>query len=208
MAWNLAVEKEKEYFQNIIRAVNSENRYLCPEVKDIFRAFRETSYENTKIVILGQDPYHGLNQANGLAFSVDCDVLPPSLINIFKEIKRDLGVDPSKRGGDLSRWAKQGVLLLNSSLTTVRGIANAHVNLGWAKFTDYVIQLLSQKNIVFMLWGRFAQQKAALIKEGNLVLSSSHPSPLSAHRGFLGCGHFGKANEFLRQRGLDPVDWS
>lgn len=208
MAWNLAEEREKEYFKSIIRAINSEKRQLCPESKYIFRAFRETSFEDTKIVILGQDPYHGLNQANGLAFSVDCEVLPPSLINIFKEIKRDLGVDPFERGGDLSRWARQGVLLLNSSLTTVQGIPNAHVDLGWAKFTDYVIELLSEKQIVFMLWGRFAQQKAGLIKEGNLVLSSSHPSPLSAHRGFLGCGHFGKANDFLRQRGLDPVDWS
>jgi uracil-DNA glycosylase len=182
--------------------------YPCEE--DIFRALHLTSFEQVKIVILGQDPYHGPGQAHGLAFSVPAGVaFPPSLRNIFKELKRDLGIE-APLFGDLSGWARQGVLLLNTSLTVRAGEAGSHQGMGWERFTDAVVKTLDleRQGLVFLLWGNHAQAKADLIDPGrHSVLTAPHPSPLSAHRGFIGCGHFSKANELLVQHGKTPIDW-
>jgi uracil-DNA glycosylase len=208
----LSQEFDKPYFQSLIDFVKTEysNHKIFPPGKEIFNAFAHCPFEQAKVVILGQDPYHGPGQAHGLAFSVREGIpMPPSLLNIFKELKRDLGI-PYPPNGNLERWADQGVLLLNATLTVRAHQAASHQNMGWEKFTDAVIQILARerRNIVFMLWGAYAQKKAAVITEqSHLKLYTSHPSPLSAHRGFIGCGHFSKGNEFLRANGIEPIKW-
>lgn len=183
---------------------------VYPKGKDIFNAFRSTGFDDVKVVILGQDPYHGPRQAHGLCFSVPDGVPPPpSLENIFKELERDLN-KPKPTTGDLSHWAAQGVLLLNATLTVRAHTAGSHQGKGWEPFTDEAIRLLSaeREGLVFMLWGRFAQDKAALIDaDKHYVLKAPHPSPLSAHRGFIGCGHFSTANAILAGQGKTPVAW-
>lgn len=185
-------------------------KIIFPKGNEYFNAFNLTPFEQVKVVILGQDPYHGPNQAHGLCFSVQPGVaLPPSLLNIFKELQRDLHI-PMPNHGNLTHWAEQGVLLLNAVLTVEQGKAAAHQGKGWEQFTDAVIRELNdhREGIVFMLWGSYAQKKGQFIdRKKHCVLQAPHPSPLSAHRGFLGCGHFSKANEYLKQRGLEPIDW-
>lgn len=208
----LSEEFEKPYFKQLAAFVKEEYRSqnIFPNGREIFNAFSHCPFDSTKIVILGQDPYHGPGQAHGLSFSVREGVaFPPSLLNIFKEINRDLGLGiPSN--GNLSRWADQGVLLLNATLTVCAHQAGSHQKKGWELFTDAVIrQIANQKeNVVFMLWGAYAQKKAGFIDEKrHLKLHAPHPSPLSAHRGFLGCGHFSKANAYLKANGLEEVSW-
>ncbi|MDI9440894.1 MAG: uracil-DNA glycosylase [Bacillota bacterium] len=185
-------------------------RIIYPDKWDIFTALRTTPYANVRVVILGQDPYHGPNQAHGLAFSVKPGVpSPPSLLNIFKELNRDLGI-PLPNNGYLIPWAKQGVLLLNTVLTVRAGQAASHRGRGWEDFTTAVIEKLNAKDdpIVFLLWGRHAQSKGALLSnKKHLVLKAAHPSPLSANRGFFGCRHFSRANKFLEENGFAPIDW-
>ena len=184
---------------------------VFPPGPQIFAAFDATPFDATKVVILGQDPYHGRGQAHGLSFSVQPGVpVPPSLLNIYKEIERDLGL-PRPQHGFLMPWAKQGVLLLNAVLTVEEGNAGAHQKRGWEGFTDHVVETLNQQRegLVFMLWGSYAQQKGRVIDtQRHRVLKAPHPSPLSAHRGFIGCGHFSAANEYLQRRGQTPIDWS
>ena len=185
---------------------------IYPHMNDIFNALRYTPYNEVKAVILGQDPYHGAGQAHGLCFSVKKGVpKPPSLQNIFKEICADLGFDPAQYShGELTNWAENGVLLLNTSLTVREGMANSHQNMGWEILTDRIISILNEreKPLVFLLWGRNARLKAKLItNRRHLVLESAHPSPLSAHNGFFGNKHFSKTNEFLRENGVEGVDW-
>ena len=205
-------EFEKEYFIELTEFVRQEyqvNR-IYPPGSQIFNAFDHCKLDDLKVVILGQDPYHGANQAHGLCFSVNEGIpMPPSLLNIFKEIKSDLG-KPIPPHGNLTRWANQGVLLLNATLTVRAGLAGSHQKKGWEIFTDAVIQKISnhKSQVVFMLWGSYAQQKQALIKETiHCVLKAPHPSPLSAHRGFFGCKHFSKANEYLTSKGLPIINW-
>ena len=208
----LGDEFKKDYYLRLRQFLKHEygTKTIYPNMYKIYEALRLTSYEDTKVVILGQDPYHGPNQAHGLAFSVQEGVaIPPSLLNIYKELSSDIGCYIPNNGCLIS-WAKQGVLLLNTSLTVVAGQANSHRNKGWETFTDRVIQLLNEKSspIVFLLWGRNAKSKAAFITNRNhLVLTSVHPSPLSAHRGFFGCRHFSRTNKFLEDRGQQPIDW-
>ena len=184
---------------------------VYPKGNDIFNAFNTTSFDKVKIVILGQDPYHGMGQAHGLAFSVRSGIaLPPSLVNIYTEIENEFGIKMPPQG-DLTGWAKQGVLLLNATLTVQAGRAGSHQGRGWEQFTDTVIQKLDSQSehIVFMLWGSYAQKKGAFIdRKKHLVLTAPHPSPLSAYRGFFGCGHFKKANDYLMQYGHSPIDWT
>ncbi len=183
---------------------------VYPKGRDIFNAFKHTPFNRVRVVILGQDPYHGPGQAHGLSFSVPQGVPPPpSLQNIFSEIKRDLGISKPTHG-DLSSWADQGVLLLNATLTVRAEQAGSHQGKGWERFTDAAISALARerKGLVFLLWGRFAQQKESLIGDQHYVLKAPHPSPLSAHRGFIGCGHFGQANDLLVAQGQAPIDWS
>jgi len=208
----LAEEFTKEYYLALREFLIQEyrQRTIYPDMYKIFEALKRTSYAQTKVVLLGQDPYHGPGQAHGLAFSVPKGVSPPpSLQNIFKELVRDLGV-PAPPHGCLEAWADQGVLLLNTTLTVRRGQAGSHQGRGWEKFTDRVLELLNQKEtpVVFLLWGRPAQSKQRLITNPrHLVLAAPHPSPLSASRGFFGCGHFSKANQFLASTGQQPIDW-
>lgn len=208
----LSQEFDQPYFHSLVSYVKEEyhSDTVYPEAKNIFNAFSHCPFDRVKVVIIGQDPYHGSGQAHGLAFSVQEGIrIPPSLVNIFKELKRDLGIQPPS-DGDLERWADQGVLLLNATLTVRAHQAGSHQNKGWEQFTDAVIRTLATKRagIIFMLWGAYAKKKASVIPdEGHLKLYAPHPSPLSAHRGFIGCGHFSKANEFLRQRGMDPINW-
>jgi uracil-DNA glycosylase len=194
---------------DFLRLEYSENQ-IFPPGKEIFNAFWHCPITRVKVVILGQDPYHGPGQAHGLSFSVRPGIpFPPSLLNIFKELKRDLGLDLPPNG-DLTRWADQGVFLLNATLTVRANQAGSHQQKGWETFTDEVIRAINQerKNVVFMLWGAYAQKKAELIDiERHLVLKAPHPSPLSAHRGFLGCNHFSKANEYLIQSHQEPIQW-
>jgi len=177
----------------------------------IFNALDSTPFEQVKVVILGQDPYHGPGQAHGLCFSVPDGVqTPPSLVNIFKEIESDLGV-PCKSNGNLQRWAEQGVLLLNAVLTVERGHAGSHQGKGWERFTDRIVAELNQhrNNLVFLLWGSYAAKKGDSIDSSrHLVLKAPHPSPLSAHRGFFGCRHFSRANNYLQEHGLEPIHWA
>ncbi len=208
----LAQEFEKPYFSILTSFVRKEyQKGPCyPPAKLIFNAFNLCPFDKVKVVIIGQDPYHEPGQAHGLCFSVNDGVaIPPSLVNIYKEIHRDLG-KPIPQSGNLERWAKQGVFLLNASLTVQHGRAGSHQNKGWEEFTDSVIKEVSDRreHIVFLLWGAYAQKKGALIdKKRHLVLTTSHPSPLSVYRGFDGCGHFGQANAYLERMGLEPIDW-
>jgi uracil-DNA glycosylase len=203
---------DQPYFQNLVAFVKNEysKGKVFPPGKDIFNAFDYCPVDQVKVVILGQDPYHGDGQAHGLSFSVKAGVpFPPSLMNIFKEIKADLGKDMPPNG-DLSKWAKQGVFLLNATLTVRAHQAGSHQKKGWEEFTDSVIRSISQEreDVVFLLWGAYAQKKADLIDPNkHLILKAPHPSPLSAHRGFLGCKHFSKANEYLTTKGIDPIVW-
>ena len=205
-------EFEKEYFINLTDFVKKEyNSFtVYPPGQLIFNAFDKCPFENVKVVILGQDPYHGPGQAHGLCFSVREGVaFPPSLINIFKEIHNDLGISRPD-SGDLERWAEQGVLLLNATLTVRAAQAGSHQNKGWEQFTDEVVRLVAKEknNVVFILWGSYAQRKGETIdRTKHLVLESPHPSPLSASRGFFGNKHFSKANAYLVEHGMKPVEW-
>ncbi len=184
---------------------------IFPDMHNIFNALKLTSYEDTRVLLLGQDPYHGEGQAHGLAFSVNPDIkIPPSLVNIYKELKTDIEDFEIPSHGFLEGWAKQGVMLLNTSLTVRSGEANSHSKIGWSIFTDRIIELLDkrEKPVVFLLWGGNARAKAALIKgKQHLVLQAAHPSPLSAYNGFFGCRHFSKTNKFLEENGFKPIDW-
>tara|TARA_X000000368_G_scaffold136691_1_gene107375 strand:- start:87 stop:755 length:669 start_codon:yes stop_codon:yes gene_type:complete len=190
--------------------VSTQKKIIHPSSKDIFRAFELTSFKNVKIIILGQDPYHGPNQANGLAFSVNSEVrFPPSLLNIFKEYSKDLNL-PIPIDGNLSAWAERGVLLLNSILTVESGSPGSHKDFGWEQFTNQIIKALSDKksNLVFILWGAYAQSKKILIDSSkHLIIASPHPSPLSAHRGFFGSKPFSKTNDYLRKNKNKEIDW-
>ena len=207
-------EFKKEYYLKLRQTLINEYRTqrIFPGMYDIFNAFKYTSYENVKCVIIGQDPYHGEGQAHGLSFSVQKGVAPPpSLLNIFKEIYADVGINNMGKHGDLTKWAQNGVLLLNSVLTVRAGQARSHRNIGWEEFTTDVIKLLNlhEKPIVFMLWGGDAKAKSKFITgKQHCILKSAHPSPLSAYNGFFGCRHFSQANEFLRNNGIDEIDWS
>ncbi|MBS9774387.1 MAG: uracil-DNA glycosylase [Tenacibaculum sp.] len=209
----LQPEFEKDYFKNLVEFVKEEyTNYTCyPKGKNIFSAFDYCPFNDVKVVIIGQDPYHGVGQANGLCFSVYEGVAhPPSLINIFKEIEEDLKI-PYPKSGDLSRWAKQGVLLLNATLTVRQAQAGSHQNKGWEQFTDAVIEIISnqKENVVFLLWGGYAKKKGAKIdKNKHHILSSGHPSPLSANRGYwFGNKHFSKTNDFLKSKNLTEIKW-
>lgn len=210
---HLNEEFEKPYFSLIpqhIKTEKEQGKKIFPPGSLIFNAFNSTPLHRIKVVILGQDPYHGPGQAHGLCFSVPDGVPPPpSLINIFKELQEDTGM-PIPAHGNLARWAEQGVFLLNASLTVRSSEPMSHARIGWAEFTDAVIRKISQvqPHVVFMLWGKFAREKKVLIdSEKHCILEAAHPSPLSAHAGFFGCRHFSKANEFLVSAGIDPVDW-
>lgn len=209
----LAEEFQKDYYLELREFLKTEyfSRRIYPPMQDIFNALRYTSYENSRVVILGQDPYHGEGQAHGLCFSVKRGIpLPPSLKNIFKELKDDLGID-APDSGELIGWAKQGVLLLNTTLTVREASPQSHKGHGWEILTDKIISLMNEKErpVVFILWGGNARSKKALITSPHhLVLECAHPSPLSAYAGFFGCGHFSKANDFLKSRGEATVDWS
>ena len=207
-------EFKKDYYlqlrQILIREYNTQR--IFPGMYDIFNALKLTSYSDVKCVIIGQDPYHGEGQAHGLSLSVRKGVAPPpSLVNIFKEIKSDVGIDNTGKHGELTNWAANGVLLLNSVLTVRANQARSHHGIGWEEFTSNVIKLLNlrEKPMVFMLWGADAKAKASLISNPqHLVLKAAHPSPLSAYNGFFGCRHFSQANEFLTSRGIEPIDWA
>lgn len=205
-------EFDKEYYIKLRAFLKNEyaSKTVYPSMYDIFNALKWTPYSKTKIVIIGQDPYHGENQAHGLAFSVKKGIaIPPSLVNIYKELNRSLGCY-IPNNGYLEKWARQGVLLLNASLTVIKDTANSHSNIGWQIFTDDVIRCLNDRAepVIFLLWGSFAAKKAAFIdKNKHYVLTTTHPSPLSAHRGFLGCNHFKTANEILVKNGKEPIDW-
>jgi uracil-DNA glycosylase len=213
-SWKEALQDEfdKEYFTKLADFVRAEYTHaiVYPPPKNVFRAFELCPFDQTKVVILGQDPYHGPSQANGLCFAVSEGIpLPPSLQNIFKEIENDLGQPLKNKSGDLERWAKQGVLLLNATLTVRAGKPTSHTNKGWEQFTDAAIRVLSDKkeHLVFMLWGNYAKQKGAHIDRAkHLVLESPHPSPL-ARGGFFGNHHFSKTNKYLQEHAQTPIDW-
>ena len=214
--WHEAIgaEKEQPYFRHIIDTVKRERqagRVIYPPAADVFNAFKATEFHQVKVVILGQDPYHGAGQAHGLSFSVRPDIqIPPSLANIYKELATDIEGFHIPQHGYLQHWAEQGVLLLNTVLTVRAGQAHSHAPLGWERFTDRVIAQLNEhrEHIVFMLWGSHAQKKGAFIDRScHLVLTAPHPSPLSAYRGFFGCRHFSQANAYLKAQGLAEIDW-
>jgi uracil-DNA glycosylase len=213
-SWKQVLQSEfdKPYFEQLTTFVRNEysTKTIYPPGNLIFNAFDSCPFDNVKVVIIGQDPYHGPGQAHGLCFSVNDGVsFPPSLENIFKEIERDLGL-PAPKTGNLTRWANQGVLLLNATLTVRANQAGSHQGKGWETFTDAVIRILSEKceHIVFMLWGNYAQQKGAIINtKKHLVLKTVHPSPLSAYRGFIGCGHFSAANKYLLEKSKKTINW-
>lgn len=213
--WKEAIgeEKQQDYFQHILQYVQNERRagkVIYPPQNEVFSAFALTEFSAVKVVILGQDPYHGPNQAHGLSFSVKPGIAPPpSLMNMYKELAQDVGFQIPQHGY-LVDWAKQGVLLLNTVLTVEQGKAHSHANIGWEQFTDKVIHQLNQhrENLVFLLWGSHAQKKGQFIdRTRHCVLTAPHPSPLSAHRGFLGCRHFSKTNDYLRQQGIEQIEW-
>ncbi|MCQ2465497.1 MAG: uracil-DNA glycosylase [Oscillospiraceae bacterium] len=214
--WDRLLEDEfpKEYYQKLRKILIKEykTQTVYPDMYDIFNALRYTSYSDVKVVIIGQDPYHGPGQAHGLSFSVKKGVEPPpSLKNIFKEINDELGIDNTGKHGELTNWAKSGVLLLNNVLTVRQASPNSHRGIGWEQFTDRIISILNEreKPVVFMLWGNNAKAKASMITNPkHLVLTSAHPSPLSAYHGFFGCGHFAAADRFLAENGMEPVNWS
>ncbi len=207
-------EFQKDYMHKLrafLRAEKNQHRVIYPKGSEFFNAFNSTPFEQVKVVVLGQDPYHGPGQAHGLCFSVQHGVRPPpSLVNIFKELHDDLGIDiPSH--GYLQSWASQGVLLLNSVLSVQQGLAASHQGKGWEEFTDMAIACLNEhrEQLVFLLWGSYAQRKGQFIdQQKHLVLKAPHPSPLAAHRGFFGCKHFSKTNSYLEGHGLKPIDWT
>lgn len=210
----LKEEFDEPYFREIVQFIKAERlagKTVYPPGPLIFHAFDRTPFHKVKVVILGQDPYHGAGQAHGLCFSVNRGIKPPpSLVNIFKEIRSDLGIRFSGAHGDLTHWADQGVLLLNASLTVRAGEPMSHADIGWSRFTDSVIRRISEKkaHVVFLLWGRFAQEKEALIDSAkHFILKAAHPSPFSADKGFFGCRHFSRTNEILVKTGSDPIDW-
>ena len=213
-SWKNLLQEEfnKPYFEELTRFVKSEYSagQVFPAGRNIFRAFDKCPFDRLKVVIIGQDPYHGVGQANGLCFSVDDGVqYPPSLQNIFKEIHDDIG-SPIPSSGNLDRWAEQGVLLLNAVLTVRAHQAASHAGRGWEQFTDAVVRTIAQRKegVVYMLWGNYAQRKGQIADpERNLILKSVHPSPLSVYRGFFGCKHFSKANDYLIQQGKEPIAW-
>lgn len=205
-------EFNKDYFKKLMLTVRDEynKKIIFPRKDEVFKAFRYTPYQNVKVVILGQDPYHGDGEAEGLSFSVPKNIkIPPSLINIYKELHNDLGITPPNHG-NLSSWAKEGVLLLNSVLTVIKDHAASHEGLGWETFTDNVIKLINKKDtpVVFILWGRFARSKKKLIDNPiHLVIESAHPSPLSAYNGFFNSHPFSKTNDYLIDKGIKPINW-
>ncbi|EHL17945.1 uracil-DNA glycosylase 2 [Peptoanaerobacter stomatis] len=206
-------EFEKQYYKDIREFLKKEytTKTVFPSMYDIFNALKYTPYEDVKVVILGQDPYHGIGQAHGLSFSVKKGITPPpSLKNIYKEIENDLNIEMDKTNGELTSWANQGVLMLNASLTVLKGQPNSHSKIGWEKLTDSIIEKLNYKDtpVVYLLWGRNAQMKENLITNKNhLILKCAHPSPYSANNGFFGCKHFSKTNEFLKNNGLVEINW-
>lgn len=212
--WDILLKDEykKDYFIKLKNYIINEykTKTIYPKMSEIFNAFTKTSYDDVKVVIIGQDPYHGENEAEGLSFSVKIGIQkPPSLVNIFTELKSDLGIDPPNHGSLVS-WAKEGVLLLNATLTVIKDCPRSHANKGWEIFTDEVIKLINQKNtpVVFILWGSDARSKKNLITNPkHLILESAHPSPLSAYRGFFGSKPFSKTNEFLVKNGIKPINW-
>lgn len=215
-SWKEELKEEfhKPYFEKIVNFLKEEKKAgktIYPPGKLIFNAFDHTPFSKVKVVIIGQDPYHGAGQAHGLSFSVPDKVpAPPSLVNIFKELREDLEI-PIPNTGNLEKWADQGVLLLNASLTVEANTPNSHSQAGWHTFTDEVIKHISsgKEHIVFMLWGKFAQNKEVLVDASkHLILKAAHPSPFSAHSGFFGCRHFSKANAWLREKGEKQIDWS
>lgn len=215
MDWEtlLADEKKKPYFLGILEFLaqeRSRGKHIYPAQSDIFNAIKTTAFSDIKVVIIGQDPYHNPGQAHGLAFSVKQGIKPPpSLMNIFKELKSDCGIEIPNHGC-LEKWAKQGVLLLNTVLTVEENKPHSHANIGWETFTDTIIEKINDhpEKIIYLLWGAHAQKKAALIDTTkHVILAAAHPSPFSAHRGFLGCKHFSKANAFLKKIGRIPIDW-
>ena len=214
-SWKEVLKQEftKDYFLQIVSFLKTERmsgKTIFPPGNLIFNAFNTTPFNQVKVVLLGQDPYHGPGQAHGLSFSVQKGVAPPpSLVNIFKELQKDTGV-PIPGHGNLTHWAEQGLLLLNASLTVRANEPMSHARIGWADFTNAVIEKISAKkeHVVFLLWGKFAQEKQSLIDETkHLVLKAAHPSPFSADKGFFGCRHFSKTNEYLVRNGIDPIDW-
>ena len=215
-SWLKFIEPEfdKEYMKDIKKSIlnfKESGKIIYPKNNEIFNAINLTEFEKTKVIILGQDPYHGPEQAHGLSFSVRNGIKPPpSLLNIFKEIEFDLSIKVNKEDGDLTRWAKQGVLLLNSLLTVEKGSPLSHKDIGWETLTDKIIETLSEnkKNLVFILWGSHARSKKSLIcKNENLIIESAHPSPLSAHRGFIGSKPFSRTNDYLIKNNINPVNW-
>lgn len=213
-SWKEALQEEfeKDYFIKLAEFVRNEykTKLVFPPAPQIFNAFNHCPFDKVKVVIIGQDPYHNVNQAHGLCFSVNDGVdFPPSLLNIFKEIERDLSITMPK-SGNLTRWADQGVLLLNATLTVEAHKAASHQGKGWESFTDNIIRKIAEEkeHVVFMLWGNYAQQKGLFINASrHLVLKTVHPSPLSAYRGFIGCGHFSAANKYLQQFGIEEIKW-
>jgi uracil-DNA glycosylase len=215
-SWKLVLKQEfsKPYFQQVVTFLKTEKlqkKVIYPPGSLIFNAFNQTPFDKVRVVILGQDPYHGPGQAHGLCFSVQDGVQPPpSLINIYKEIEADIGVGMSARYGNLTKWAQQGILLLNAFLTVRANEPASHSKIGWEEFTNSVIKKISdeKQGVVFLLWGKFAQQKQELIDETkHFVLKAAHPSPFSADKGFFGCRHFSKTNELLVKQGFEPIDW-
>ena len=215
-SWEIILRDEflKPYFQQVVTFLKTDralSKKIYPPGSLIFNAFNQTPFDKVKVVILGQDPYHGDGQAHGLSFSVPTGIKPPpSLVNIFKEIQADIGIQMPSGYGNLIKWAEQGVLLLNSALTVRAGEPFSHSKYGWAEFTDAVIKKISdhKQHIVFILWGKFAQDKQQLIDENkHLVLKAAHPSPFSAEKGFFGCRHFSKTNSYLMQSSEQPSDW-
>ncbi len=212
--WDLLLKDEfsKEYYQNLRKFLAYEYSHykIHPDMYDIFNALKWTSYKDTKVVILGQDPYHGENQAHGLAFSVQKGIdIPPSLVNMYKELNAELGCY-IPNNGYLEKWARQGVMLLNASLTVRDGLANSHRNKGWEIFTTRIVELFNERKepVIFLLWGNNAREKKSIITNPvHKILETVHPSPLSASRGFFGCGHFKQANEYLAESGCQPIDW-
>ncbi len=213
-SWKLRLANEfnAPYFEQLTNLVRDAytHHQIFPPAKLIFNAFDLCPFDQVKVVIIGQDPYHGLGQAHGLSFSVNENMpLPPSLKNIYQEIRSDLGIQPLSHG-NLERWAKQGVLLLNATLTVQANLAGSHQKKGWETFTDSAIKAVAneKEHVVFLLWGNYAQQKAQYIDTTkHLILTAVHPSPLSAHRGFFGCKHFSQANQYLKEHGLEPINW-
>ena len=215
-SWKAALKHEfnKPYFQQIVSFLKTEKalgKKIFPPGNLIFNAFDQTPFDEVRVVILGQDPYHGEGQAHGLSFSVPAGIKPPpSLVNIFKEIQQDIGITMPESYGNLTKWARQGVLLLNAALTVRMGEAYSHAKYGWAEFTDAVIKKISDEKscIIFLFWGKFAQEKQGLIDETkHFILKAAHPSPFSADKGFFGCKHFSKTNQLLMQQGDKPIDW-